>query len=223
MFKTMSVGASVALVCLGWTSAATNGPSVALKEEQVTIEYNATLGDAVVRVEAECEESLSRVETRNPSSQLVLRTATDPYQGIATSGLKWESQETDLVSLRQLFPEGAYRFKARTSGGLAATGSAVLSHQILEPTELIYPQHGLLDVPATNLTVTWVADPQAAAYHVSLEQDENDGLIVKLPAGSSSLQVPSGALAPGRRAKLEVAAIAANGNATVVEILFRTQ
>ena len=78
-------------------------------------------------------------------------------------------------------------------------------------------------IVSTNLTVSWVPDPEARAYRVILEQGETDGLTAVLPARSSSFQVPDGILAPGTESHVEVGAIGPNGNCTLVEVSFTTR
>jgi hypothetical protein len=77
-------------------------------------------------------------------------------------------------------------------------------------------------VPTTGLTLLWQNDPQALGYTVILEQDDNDGLSVEMPAGSSSLVVPDGFLKSGTETLFEIAAHGPNGNRTILETKFTT-
>jgi hypothetical protein len=99
----------------------------------------------------------------------------------------------------------------------------VFSHALPAPALIHYPRAGAVDVPASKLLVSWTPDRSASRYRVSLEQGENDGLTVELPAGSHSFQVPDGVLARNTETQLEIAAIGRNGNRTLVEVPFTTR
>jgi len=72
------------------------------------------------------------------------------------------------------------------------------------------------------MTVSWIPDPDARAYRVILEQNDNDGLIVTLPPGSHNFQVPDGVLDSGMETQVEVGVVAHNGNCTLVEVVCTT-
>ena len=75
----------------------------------------------------------------------------------------------------------------------------------------------------SGIVVSWTSDPSTVAHRVILEQDENDGLVVQLPAGANEFRVPDGFLLPGTETHVEVGAVAANGNTTLVEVGFSTR
>ena len=56
-----------------------------------------------------------------------------------------------------------------------------------------------------------------------MEQGETDGVNIQVPKGKSTLRIPPGILAPGTETQLEIAAVGANGNKTLVEIPFTTR
>jgi hypothetical protein len=194
-----------------------------LKEERMIIEYSAAAQEAVVLIEAESEEALASVSVLGPGDASVLELlGAGEGKSLALSGFVVESRELAPQDLFALYPEGAYDMRARSTGGRLLLGNAQLSHRLLAEPALLYPPDGATNVPP-DLTVGWISDPLAIGYQVVLEQGENDGLVVKLPAGSSSLQVPPGVLAPGKASHVEVGAIEASGNLTLVESYFTTR
>jgi hypothetical protein len=192
-----------------------------LKEEAITIEYNATRGEAALTLEAESEESLERVSVQSPygAPVLALGSLSAPF---ALSGFKLESQEGSLASVLAMYPEGTYDIRARTVEGRPARGKAQLRHHLPPAPAIAYPLEGSVGIPSQQLTVSWVAGEDVDGFRVTLEQDENDGLTVVLPRDASSLRVPEGVLAPHAQTHLEVGAIHRNGNCTMVEVFFET-
>ncbi len=195
-----------------------------LQEERMIIEYSAATDEAAVIVEAESEEALASVVVLGPNdvSVLELRSSRDGLD-LAISGFVVERREMSTEVLFETYREGTYTMQAMSADGRSARGSAVLSHDLLPAPTLLYPPNGTSNVP-TDLIVGWISDPQAlGGYQVVLEQDENDGLTARLPAGTSSFQVPEGVLSPGKESHVEVGAIGSNGNITLVESFFTTR
>lgn len=222
MFKPVTASALIALGFLGQRDAHQQGPLLLLKEEKMTIEYSPSMEEATLIVEAESEEGLERVEVRSPSGALMLTMRSQNGQTLSLSGFDLESRESSAAALFAKFDEGIYDFVARTPSGALALGNAAVSHELLAEPRITYPLEGQENVPTTNLTVTWDADSEASGYRVILEQGENDGLIVELPAESNSFRVPDGLLAPGTETHVEVGVMAHNGNCTIVEVAFMT-
>jgi hypothetical protein len=215
-----------AWIALGLVSL--DGPSplaidtLRLKEEAMTLEYTATSNEVVVVMSAEAEESLGSVELVAPSGASVLRIRSDGGRKLALSGYSIESQEMEIAELFGVYPEGTYHIRARTPDGRPVVGEAVLSHVLPATPVLIHPQEGAVGLPTSGLVIRWEPDAQAAAYHVNLEQNENDGLSVELPPGSKQFVVPDGVLQPNTKTQIELAVIGENGNRTLVEILCTT-
>jgi hypothetical protein len=139
------------------------------------------------------------------------------------SGLMIELRETSLQTLFENYAEGEYGIRATTVGGNVVAGRARLSFDLPAAPRIHYPPPGATGVTTSDLSVLWLADRSAASYFVQLEQGETDLLAVNLPAGRSSLRVPPGILARGVETRLEIAAIAPNGNRTAVETVFTTR
>lgn len=222
MYKSILVISLLSLTAMGWQrQGLRSGPR--LKEERMIIEHNVTLGEAVVRVEAESEEELDRVQVTRPDGEhlFVLTASNGPVHGL--SGFKIELQETSLESIFATYAEGGYDIRATTRSGRWAQGTAVLSLDLAPVPRVLYPQEDAVGVSTSNLVVRWVADRHASGYRLQLEQGETDGLAIQLPPGSHSFRVPSGFLLRGVETQLELAAIASNGNRTVTEIHFTTR
>jgi len=222
MDKTLIAGASIALGILGWQGAAQSRSPLLLKEEQMFIEYAAHNGETVMIMSAESEVPLGVVEVRNPLGGKVLQLGVATHRGHSVQGFDVETSETTKEKLFQTYAEGLYELRALALDGTPAIGRAVLSHDLLAPTVVTYPVEGAVNVPTTGLTLTWEADTEAAGYQVVLEQDENDGLSVSLPAGTTHFEVPNGYLASGTVTQFEIGAIGYNGNRTLVEVVFTT-
>jgi len=198
------------------------GPAIHFTQETMIIEYSATLHQAEIVVEAECEEALDHVEVLNPSGAPILRLQTRGGQSVSLAGLRLEMGESSLAALYANCPEGVYRIRARSVSGRLVQGHASLSLEMVAAPVITYPLAGAGGVAITSTAISWLPDPQAAGYTIDLEQNENDGLKATLPAGSSSFQVPAGVLAPNTQTRLEIQAIAPNGNRTLSEIRFTT-
>ena len=222
MFK-LSVAAVFLLLTAFEAADRDNRTSFLLKEEAIFIEYTPAEGDAVIVVEAESESGLGKIEVRDPRGMRVLNMRAGAGQDVtAISGFVVESRESDLPTVMRTYRAGMYDLRARTVDGQEAFGQARLSHYLLAEPAVIYPVAGAKNIP-TNLTIGWIPDPEAVSYRVNLEQGDSDTLQVMLPAGSQSLRVPEGVLAPGTDSFVEVVAVSPSGNRTVVEVAFTTR
>jgi hypothetical protein len=198
------------------------GPAIHFTQETMIIEYSPALHQAEVVVEAECEEALDHVEILSPSGAPILKLQARGGQGVSLTGLRLETGESSLSSLCAHCPEGLYQIRARALSGRVVFGSAALSQALVAAPVITHPLAGAANVSPASLSITWNSDPQAAGYTIDLEQNENDGLMATVPAGTSSFQVPAGVLAPNTPTRLEIQAIAPNGNRTLSEIRFTT-
>jgi hypothetical protein len=209
--------ASLALATFAWTPNLQARPVA----ESITIEWNPR-HEAVIHISVDSEDDLARVQILRPDGRRLgqFDAPDHPERGLAS--LDVELREPDLDSLRANYSEGLYALRAATADGRVALGSATLSFSLPPATRIAYPRPDSL-VPSSNLTIAWQPEPGVTGYELQLEQSENDGLRVRLPPARSSFQVPDGVLRPGAETSLEIASIAANGNRTVVEVIFTTQ
>jgi len=217
----LTLAASSLLLLLG--SSGESGATRQFKEERLVIEHTVTANEAALVISAESEVPLGMVELRDPLGQPALRLQAGAARSLSLSGFNVESRESTLEELLEAYPEGPYTFGGRTVAGHVIVGGALLSHALPEAARPLWPREGAVDVPTEGLTVRWEGDPQAAGFHVILEQGENDGVSVTVPAGSNSLEIPGGVLAPHTQTLLEIATLGENGNRTLVEVSFTTR
>lgn len=215
------------LLLLGLLSLGAQAPTGAvqrpakLKEERISIEYTVTSGEATLTAQAETELQLGDVVVSAPGGRPLMNLRAMPGQDRAMQGFVVEMKELELPELLQTYTAGIYRMRGRTVDGHPVTGSAVLSHALLPAPVVTYPLQD--EVVETSFDVTWSPVPGARAYVIGLEQGDSDNLAASLPASQTVFSVPAGVLAPGRESHLEVAAVGANGNRTVVEVEFLTR
>jgi hypothetical protein len=222
MFKPMIAGAALALGISARQADVPTIPHQQLKEEAKFIELAAETGEATLVVKAESEEALGSLELKDPRGVSMFRMRATHGHTFSIQGFCFESKESSLDTLIANYSAGTYAMRAGATAGAAYFGNAVLSHEMPAAPVITYPQPDAQDVPSQGLIVTWVNDPDVVGYHVSLEQGESDTIIVDLPPGTDSFEVPVGILAPHTETKVEVGAIGANGNRTLMEFVFTT-
>jgi len=193
-----------------------------LAAASLRVEYNATEGTAALVLEAESDEAVRRVRLIAPGGSSLLDLSRPPGQGLSISGLSIETDDSQLGSLFEAYPEGTYEVRALAVGGGRILGSATLSHELPQPPVIGFPGAGTVGVPTSGLLLVWTGSPAADGYEVALEQGENDGLRIRLPPGSTSFLVPDGFLAPSTPTQVEIAAISGNGNRTSTVVEFTT-
>lgn len=221
MHKPMITVSLLGLTALGWMQDRRR-PVVPLGAAEMIVEWTPGQ-EAVVRISAESEEELECVRILRPDGRKLVDL--DAQSGVpgSLSSLEVELREPSLERLIEKYGEGRYGILADTIGGKQALGQASLSFDLPSAARIVHPRPGQL-LQSSSLTVLWVAaGHDVAAYELQLEQDEDDGLRVRLPPERSSFRVPPGILAPGTETALEIVAIGANGNRTVAEVLFTTQ
>jgi hypothetical protein len=217
------------LTALGFVLLASAGPVtpasdfLPLTDASITIEYNATQNSSALVIEAENDDALAKFQLLAPDGSKLLNLAAAPGQRLLLSGLRLESDEPQLDELLQTFPEGEYQLRAAGAGGQWFLGRATLTHTLVRPPAVSFPRDGSIGVSTTGLTLSWTGDAVASGYEIVLEQNENDGIRIKLPPGSTSLVVPDGWLAPATPTQFEIAAVATNGNRSLTSIQFTTQ
>lgn len=225
MIKSTMILAAIALTAVGWQwdgVLSSRSPVQRLKEERMTVEYTATSGEAVLKIAAEGEVGMSEVVVCDPRGQPLFEVRAADGRKVELQGFTLETREMTRSALFEQFMEGPYDMQARATDGQSIRGGAEFSHDLLRAPLVFYPRAGSV-VPTKSLRIGWLNDPEAISYQVNLEQDDNDGLSVELPAGSNSFRVPDDLLIPGKRTQVEVGALSANGNCTLVEVVFLTR
>lgn len=221
MLKLMFIPTALAAT-LAWQTPYTR-PTLAFKEETITIEYTATSNEAVVVVAAETEQVVHNVRIKGPQGTAILELRSESGKPVALSGFVIEMRESTKETLFTDYSEGRYDLRGRATNGQAVVGGATLSHRLLRPPAVTYPKPGADDVPCDGLVVSWVPVQQARGYRIVIEQNDNDGIAVEVPGNTASFRVPDGLLLPGTDTQLEVGAVGANGNCTLVEVEFKTR
>ena len=220
MFKSSIAIATLGLAAIG-TQRLDERPPIVFNEQSIRIEYAASMNEAVIQIDAESETQLERIEVRDPLGAQVLKLSAPEVPGRGIAGILIDTLETTLKEVFDTYPEGVYDLRGMTMDGRVARGRVRLSHDLLQSPVVLYPAGGTVNVP-TSFVARWLPDPEAIRYVVELEQDDNDGLVVELPPGTSSFRVPPGVLASNKDSHIEVGAVGANGNITMVEVNFRT-
>jgi hypothetical protein len=198
-------------------------PTLPFKEEAMTIEYTATSDEAVIVIAAETEEVVRSFRIKGPQGTAILDMRSESGKPVAVSGFVLEMAETTKQTVFADYSAGRYDIQGRTLAGQKVVGSATLSHLLLRPPALNYPKEGDQGVPIDDLVVSWAPVQHAVCYRVGIEQGETDGIVVVVPPTKASFKVPEGLLLPDTETQVEVGAVGANGNCTLVEAVFRTQ
>lgn len=166
--------------------------------------------------------------------------STEVFTESAEPPLDEENLEAEMAAFFARFPEGEYEFEGVTVDGRELEGSATLSHALPAAPEMIFPdpeaEENLAD--PDDMLVIWVdasgpGDPEIERYEVVVEFEDEVSesvftYVVEVPAdpgaGLQSLPVPpewfESLEAFDGEFKAEIVAIAANRNATIVELEF---
>jgi len=222
MRRTWIAAGCIVLGFVGAPQAGSQGRFRLLKEERMILEYNPAEDQASVIVSAESEVGVEELQLRGPSGVNVLEIHADGAR-FGLYGINVENGEAPLASILASYPEGVYHLRGRTANGGNALGAARFSHTLLAAPVVHFPLDGAVDVPADGLTVTWVPDSGAARYRITLEQGETDLMAAEVRSGSGTFRIPDGILNGRERYAVEIAAIAPNGNETLVKVPFSTR
>jgi hypothetical protein len=188
---------------------------------QVFFEFNTTDNDMGFQVFLDAE-GWKRVTVTDPRGNLVTRLrAEGRLSEIGITELRFESAEPSPAAVRSRFPAGQYTFRGETVEGATLVSRATLYHFLL-PAPTFSPRNGQL-VDKDNTVVRWNA-PNAERVEVIIENDDLGHVLDVTVSGSTTrLTVPPQFLRRGREYKIEILAIADNGNRTIAESTFRTR
>ena len=222
MYRPVIAGAVIAFGFLGWPGAQSGAPAFELDAERMILEYDPAEDQVALLVSAESEVGLERVEVRDGTGHVLLRMRNYDGGSLGVYGFRVQKGAGNAATALGAYPEGVYQLWARTVDGQIATGDATLSHALLAAPVVTFPAYEASGVPAEDLRVSWLPQAGVRGYQVGLEQGETDLMVAQLGAGTSSFKVPQELLAPRTPYRIEVAAIGANGNITLVKIPFTT-
>jgi hypothetical protein len=190
-------------------------------EAQVFFELNTTDHDMGFQVFLDAE-GWQRAALFDPDGRRLFGIHADgPLAEIGITELRFESEEPSPAEVRSRFPAGRYTFRGETVEGVSLVSEVSLSQRMLAaPT--FTPRNGQL-VDKLNTVVRWDA-PDAEMVEVIIEQDELGHVLdVTVSATTTSLRIPPQFLSRNQEYKIEILAIAENGNRTIAESTFRTR
>jgi hypothetical protein len=186
------------------------------------IEYNATDGDAAVQAFFD-GQLWTHVRIVGPTGGTIVET-TDPsgVSGVDLTEFVPEDREPTLTQLLQMFPPGDYSFRGTGVDGGRLEGTGRLSYDVPDPAVVV-----AIDPTVPVIFWTWVPGPRSpirelAGFRVTLENAREIAVSFDLHPSTMSLAVPRELLEPGTTYRVDVLAIAANGNRTVTETAFVT-
>lgn len=190
-------------------------------DAQVFFELNTTAHDMGFQVFLDAE-GWQWVNLTDPAGNRVFGIhAAGKLAEIGITELRFESAEPAPAEVRSRFPAGEYTFRGETVEGENLLSKVDLSQRML-PAPSFTPRNGQV-VDRTNAVVRWDA-PDAEQVEVIIENDDLGHVLdVTLSGSTDRLTIPRQFLRPGREYKIEILAVAENGNRTIAESTFRTE
>jgi hypothetical protein len=187
------------------------------------LDQNATDGDTELVLFAKGQDDgLKSLAMFAPNRRLVASFAGD-RRGIGMREFQLESAEvTGLPRLLASFPQGDYRFLAKSVTGGCLSGAATLSHAIAPVTALLTPLDQQV-VPVGQLLLSWAGVSGAERYIVQLNnKTAGTAMSFEAPPSTTSLAVPAQFLQANAEYEFLVGVKTATGNTTFVELIFFT-
>ena len=199
----------------------TTGVKVPFADSEVFFEFNSTDNDLGLQIFLDAE-GWEKVRVFDPTNEKIVRfNATGNFAELGITELRLESAEPSPAQVLALFPPGEYKFRGKTVHGDKLVGEGELSHDLLPPPTFT-PSDGE-EVDPEDAEVEWDA-PGAELVEVIIESDESEAVFdVIVEADTESLEIPEEFLEPGTEYKIEILAIAENGNKTITESTFVTE
>lgn len=197
------------------------GTRIPFDDAEVFFEFNTTDNDLGLQIFLDAE-GWNRVRVSGPhKDDIVQITAEGNLSELGITELRFESAEPSPAEVLALFPRGNYQFSGETVEGDRLASTARLSHDFLAaPT--ISPSGGE-EVNPNNAVVEWSA-PGAEQVEIIIENEESGEVFdVIVSEEEGELDVPPQFLRPDTEYKIEILAIAENGNRTIVESTFVTE
>jgi hypothetical protein len=227
----MAVSTALALVGVALPGAEANaGPShrppvLAFDSVSIFVEQNATDGDTEVVIQGVvADEGFRQLTIDTPDGRRIVAAHSHDPSIMGLREFHFESPEPAGETILAAYPEGIYRFRARTHDGRKYAASAELSHELPPAATILFPGEDQ-EVGAEALTIHWSAGDGLSGIILELENESADpeqSLTIALPADTTSFDVPPAFLAPGAEMQVGIGTIAENGNIVFVEIAFTT-
>jgi hypothetical protein len=192
-------------------------------EARIFFEFNSTDNDLGVQVLLD-GDAWNRLGILDPRGERILEITAEGRLGeLGLTELFFESDEPSPEEVLALFRAGNYEFEGETVEGDELEGEARLSHKLPPAPIIVTPSFPGQELDRTNTVIEWQAIPGIAGFEVIVEnEDAGAEMTVPLPATTTRLHVPEEFLDPGTGYKVEVLAIAENGNKTIAEREFVT-
>ncbi len=201
--------------------AESRGASMPFADAQVFIEFNSTANDAGIQVFLDGDPWKRLAITGRRGEELLEIEAEGGMAELGLTELRFEGAEPDPSEVLDAFPAGTYKFRGRAVEGFRLSASATLSHD-LPAAPVFSPSEGEV-VDPDNVEITWEEIAGVELYQVIVESDENDFVMeVSVSPETTSLHVPPTFLESNTEYKVEILAIAPNGNRTITEGTFVT-
>ena len=196
------------------------GATIPFADAEVFFEFNSTDNDLGLQVFLDAE-GWEKVTVRNPDIGRILRfEAVGMLADLGITELRFESAEPSPAEVLATFPPGEYLFRGRTVEGDKLVGEGELSHDLLPPFDFTPADGDIVD--PEEMVVEWSA-PGAELVEIIIESEDTDATLdIIVEDDEGELEVPEQFLEPNAEYKLELLAIAENGNKTIVEHTFTT-
>lgn len=195
-----------------------NGTRIPFADAEVFFEFNTTDNDLGLQIFLDAE-GWRKVKVADPDKRKIVQImAEGTLSKLGITELRFESAEPSPAEVLALFPPGEYEFRGKTVEGERLASTAELSHDFL-PAPTFSPSDGDA-VDPNNTVVTWNA-PGAEQVEVIIENGDGTFDVI-VPGSVTSLNVPPQFLEPGTEYKIEILAVAENGNRTIAESTFVT-
>ncbi|MHC4991943.1 MAG: fibronectin type III domain-containing protein [Planctomycetota bacterium] len=224
---------TIALLSAAGVPTGSAGAALEFDDATMIIETNATDGDAGIQVFLD-GDPWRRVRIKDPNGRRVLEiSGQGELKGFGLTELFSESNEPSFgempfAELLEMFPEGEYRFVGRTTEGHKLVTKATFSHDVPDGPDILSPAEDEV-VDPNSTVITWDGDVGPAGivitgFQVVVEREDPLRVFsVTLPATATSVTVPAEFMEPATEYKVEVLAIAVNGNQTITEVPFETE
>lgn len=199
-----------------------SGPTLPFAKLKLFLEFNSTDNDLGVQLLLDAQD-WEHVEGSDPRGREVVEIETSGrLKQLGLTELFFESAEPSPEEVLSKIPAGTYSFSGKTVDGEKLAGTATLSHS-LPPAPSFTPTDGAV-VDMNNFVITWKPIAGLASFQV-IVADQTSGLelVVDLQPSVTSFRVPTEFLRRNTPYKIEVLAVALNGNKTITEATVQTK
>ncbi|MGH7712307.1 MAG: hypothetical protein ACREOG_13535 [Gemmatimonadaceae bacterium] len=199
-----------------------DGAQIPFANLKMILEFNSTDNDLGVQLFLDGED-WQRIAGFDPRGQEFVEVETGGrLHQLGLTELFWESAEPSPAEVLALIPAGNYRYTGTTVAGESLTGTAHLSHS-LPPAPSFTPTDGAV-VDMNNFVITWQSIGGLASFQLIVVDEASAlELVVDLRPSITSFRVPPEFLRRSTEYKIEVLAVAQNGNKTISEATVETQ